>query len=214
MQCEHCGLVNRMRAALNALHTYAPPETSSQIYITERLTRTYQWLAERYPRLQGSEYFGPTHQPGSIVDGIRHEDVMNLSFADGSFDRVLSFDVLEHVPDPDRAFSALFRVLKPGGVLIFSVPFSSDSAVDIVRATLEQDGNVTHHMPAEYHGNPVDPEGGALCFRYFGWEALDKLRSVGFRSVRCFAYWSAEQGYLGREQYLFLAVKSNPQSQT
>ena len=207
MQCEHCGLVNRMRAALNALHVYAPPEKNSQIFITERLTKTYQWLAERCPNLQGSEYFGPSHQPGSIVDGIRHEDVMDLSFTEGSFDRVLSFDVLEHVPDPYHAFRELYRVLKPGGVLIFSVPFSSDSKVDIVRATLEEDGAITHHMPAEYHGNPVDPEGGALCFRYFGWEMLDKLRSIGFRNVRCLAFWSEEQGYLGREQYLFLAKK-------
>ncbi len=208
MQCEHCGLVNRMRAALNVLHTYAPPETGSQIYITERLTKTYQWLAERYPTLQGSEYFGPSHQPGSMVDGIRHEDVMNLSFTEGSFDLVLSFDVLEHVPNPYRAFCDLYRVLKPGGVLIFSVPISSDSAADIVRATLEKDGTITHHMPAEYHGNPVDPEGGALCFRYFGWEMLDKLRSLGFRSVRGLGYWSEEQGYLGCEQYLFIANKS------
>ncbi|WP_431482875.1 glycosyltransferase [Pseudomonas solani] len=207
MQCEHCGLVNRMRAALNVLHTYAPPETDSQIYITERLTKTYQWLAERYPGIQGSEYFGPSHQPGSLVDGIRHEDVMNLSFAEGSFDRVLSFDVLEHVPDPDRAFGALFSVLRSGGMLIFSVPFSADSSTDIIRATLEEDGTITHHMPPEYHGNPVDPEGGALCFRYFGWQMLDKLRSVGFSNVRCLAYWSEEQGYLGREQYIFVATK-------
>ena len=207
MQCEHCGLVNRVRAALNVLHTYALPEKNGRIYITERLTKTYQWLADRYPMLEGSEYFGATHQPGSMVDGIRHEDVMNLSFSEGSFDRVLSFDVLKHVPDPDRAFRELFRVLKPGGALIFSVPFSSDSTVDIVRATLEEDGTITHHMPAEYHGNPVDPEGGALCFHYFGWEMLDKLRSVGFRGVRCLAYWSEEQGYLGREQYIFVATK-------
>lgn len=78
---------------------------------------------------------------------------------------------------------------------------------DIVRATLEEDGNIMHHMPAEYHGNPIDPEGGALCFRYFGWEMLEKLHSVGFRSVRCIAYWSEEQGYLGREQYIFVATK-------
>jgi glycosyltransferase involved in cell wall biosynthesis len=208
MQCERCGLVNRVRAALNVLHTYAPPETDSQIYISERLTKTYQWLAERYPNLQGSEYFGPSHQPGSIVDGIRHEDVMNLSFAEGSFDRILSFDVFEHVPNPDSAFRELYRVLKPKGVLIFSVPFASDSATDIVRATLEEDGTITHYLPAEYHGNPVDPEGGALCFRYFGWELLNKLRSAGFCNVRCLAYWSEQQGYLGKEQYLFMASKS------
>jgi glycosyltransferase involved in cell wall biosynthesis len=205
MQCEHCGLVNRMRAALNVLHTSAPPQPDSQVYITERLTHTYRWLEHRYCNLQGSEYFGPTHQPGANVDGIRHEDVMNLSFSDAAFDRVLSFDVLEHVPEPDRAYRELYRVLKPGGVLIFSVPFSSTSQTDIVRATLGEDGTIVHHLPAEYHGNPVDPEGGALCFRYFGWDMLDRLRGIGFKNVRCLAYWSEQQGYLGKEQYLFIA---------
>lgn len=207
MQCEHCGLVNRMRSALHALHTIAPPEPDSQIYITERLTQTYRWLEDRCRNLQGSEYFGSSYQPGASVDGIRHEDVMNLSFPDEVFDRVLSFDVLEHVPDPDLAFCELYRVLKPGGVFIFSVPFSCTSQVDIVRASLRQDGTIEHHLPAEFHGNPVDPERGALCFRHFGWEMLDRLRVVGFKNVRCLAYWSAQQGYLGREQYLFVAIR-------
>jgi len=207
MQCEHCGLVNRMRAALNALHTLAPPMSDSRIYITEKLTQTYRWLEARYRCLQGSEYFGPDYEPGVVVDGIRHEDVMNLSFEDESFDRVLSFDVLEHVPDPDHAFREVFRVLSRDGVFLFSVPFSASSKTDEIRASLLADGTVDHHLPAEYHGNPVDPEGGALCYRYFSWDCLDRLRTIGFRRVYCLAYWSEEQGYLGKEQYLFVAHK-------
>jgi SAM-dependent methyltransferase len=208
MQCGHCGLVNRMRAALNVLHTLAPPTSESRIYVTEHLTSTYQWLHARYQHLQGSEYFGPDFKPGTMVDGIQHEDVMNQSFADSSFDRVLSFDVLEHVPDPAKAFREIYRVLDNGGVFLFSVPFSADSQTDIVRATLQQDGTIEHHLPAEYHGNPVDPEGGALCFRYFGWELLEQLRTIGFSRVRVLAYWSEQQGYLGKEQYMFLAEKN------
>jgi hypothetical protein len=210
MQCGHCGLVNRMRAALNALHTLAPPTSESRVYVTECLTSTYQWLHSRYQHLQGSEYFGQDFEPGTMVDGIRHEDVMNMSFADASFDRILSFDVLEHVPDPAKAFREIYRVLDNGGVFLFSVPFSADSQTDIVRATLKPDGTIEHHLPAEYHGNPVDPEGGALCFRYFGWELLDQLRAIGFSRVHALAYWSEKQGYLGKEQYMFLAEKVVP----
>jgi hypothetical protein len=68
-------------------------------------------------------------------------------------------------------------------------------------------------MPVEYHGNPVDPEGGELCFRYFGWDMLDSLRDIGFKGVRCLAYWSEQQGYLGREQYLFIATKQDVRKQ-
>ena len=58
-----------------------------------------------------------------------------------------------------------------------------------------------------YETEPVDPEGGSLCFRYFGWELLDQLRAVGFCRVRALAYWSENQGYLGKEQYLFICHK-------
>jgi SAM-dependent methyltransferase len=45
-----------------------------------------------------------------------------LPFADGSFDTVLSFQVIEHVPDPARYLSEIRRVLVPGGRLVLATP--------------------------------------------------------------------------------------------
>ncbi|MGO8995404.1 MAG: methyltransferase domain-containing protein [Polyangiaceae bacterium] len=47
-----------------------------------------------------------------------------LPFGDASFDTVLSNQVGEHVPHPEAFFAELARVLRPGGNLIFTVPFS------------------------------------------------------------------------------------------
>jgi len=47
-------------------------------------------------------------------------DALGLSFADESFDVVVCSHVYEHVPDPEKMFSEIFRVLKPGGVCYFS----------------------------------------------------------------------------------------------
>jgi SAM-dependent methyltransferase len=47
-----------------------------------------------------------------------------LPFDDASFDTVLSNQVGEHVPDPGAFFAELARVLRPGGRLILTVPFS------------------------------------------------------------------------------------------
>jgi 2-polyprenyl-3-methyl-5-hydroxy-6-metoxy-1,4-benzoquinol methylase len=42
-----------------------------------------------------------------------------------SVDVVVCTEVLEHVPDPIRVFDKLSKSVKPGGYLIFTVPFSS-----------------------------------------------------------------------------------------
>lgn len=60
----------------------------------------------------------PNHK---IVEG----DVEDMPFADASFSTVVCTEVLEHVPHPERALAEIRRVLKPGGVLIGSVPARS-----------------------------------------------------------------------------------------
>lgn len=45
-----------------------------------------------------------------------------LPFGDGQFDYVLCTETLEHVPDDRAVLRELVRVLRPGGVLVISVP--------------------------------------------------------------------------------------------
>jgi ubiquinone/menaquinone biosynthesis C-methylase UbiE len=47
-------------------------------------------------------------------------DALQLPFDDGSFDVVVCSHVYEHVPDPDKMFSEIHRVLKENGVCYFS----------------------------------------------------------------------------------------------
>jgi ubiquinone/menaquinone biosynthesis C-methylase UbiE len=55
---------------------------------------------------------------------IRHGSVCALPYPDAAFDRALCLDVLEHLPFDQQslALSELYRVLKPGGELLVSVP--------------------------------------------------------------------------------------------
>ena len=46
---------------------------------------------------------------------IAQSDGVNFPYPDDCFDVVLSFDVLEHIPDTDRHLVEVKRVLKPGG---------------------------------------------------------------------------------------------------
>jgi ubiquinone/menaquinone biosynthesis C-methylase UbiE len=56
-----------------------------------------------------------------VVEG----DVEALPFEDASFGTILCTEVIEHIPDPSAALAEFRRVLKPGGVLIGSVPARS-----------------------------------------------------------------------------------------
>lgn len=69
----------------------------------------------RCPGLRHSEY-------GSRDPQVPSEDLTRLSYADASFDLVITADKLEHVPDIDLALRETYRVLRLGGAHVFSVP--------------------------------------------------------------------------------------------
>ena len=60
----------------------------------------------------------PPGASGEIVQGT----ALDMPFEDGSFDRVIAAEVLEHIPDDMAAMRELFRVLKPGGTAAITVP--------------------------------------------------------------------------------------------
>lgn len=54
--------------------------------------------------------------------GTANGDAADLPFADGSFDRIVASEVLEHLWDDRRAIAELVRVLRPGGRMAVTVP--------------------------------------------------------------------------------------------
>lgn len=64
------------------------------------------------------DYLKKTWLDGRI--SLQREDLTRLSFPDASFDYVLCWGVLMHVPDVGRAVAELAWVLRPGGALVLS----------------------------------------------------------------------------------------------
>lgn len=204
--CEHCGLNNRLRMCADAFEGLNARKNDGDVYITEQVTSMFTLLNTRC-RLTGSEYFGPQILPGKIVNGLRHEDSTGLSFPDSSFDAVLSFDVLEHIPDAQKALQEIARVLRPGGTLLLTAPFDVSASKNLQRARVEKSGEITHIEPPDYHGDPVNPEQGILCYWWFGWELLNDLHTAGFTDAAVSLSWSAESGYLGPASPLIVAQR-------
>lgn len=214
LMCPHCGLINRCRAVIHIIGQILNPSEDASIFIAEQTTPVYHWLLKHYPNTVGSEFLGNLIPLGSKrPDGIRNEDLTALTFPDGSFDCVMTYDVFEHIPDYQQAFRECQRVLKPGGVMMFTAPFNSNSQDTIIRARHNPDGSVEHHHPPQYHGDPLNRIQGCLCYQVFGWDILKDLESIGFDGPGVYFYWSRELGYLGPNQMIFMAKKREEQMQ-
>ena len=208
MVCCRCKLNNRVRAAVQLFEEIGTPDRDSRVYVTEQITSLYKWLHGHYPQTIGSEYLGESVPWGEKNShGVRNESVTHLTFMDNSLDYILSFDVFEHVPDYSKAFSECLRCLKSGGMLLFTVPFRTDSGEHLERAVITENGDVEHRLPPEYHGDPLSSD-GCLCFYHFGWALFDELREIGFVRIAAVLYWSDQFGYLGGEQIAFVGFKA------
>jgi SAM-dependent methyltransferase len=141
---------------------------------------------------------------------LHAEPRLDIAAADvgryGGCDFIIASDVFEHVATPvSRAFETAHRLLKPGGKLIFSVPFTLDAETvehfaDLHDWRIERrghgwhlvnraaDGAVTTHDNLVFHKGP----GAALEMRHFSRSALERdFARAGFARVRI-----AEEPYL------------------
>jgi SAM-dependent methyltransferase len=74
-------------------------------------------------RVFGLEYdFERTREAGALSPFIINAAGENLPYPSGSFDLILSHEVLEHVADDRLAVAEMVRVLKPGGRAVIFVP--------------------------------------------------------------------------------------------
>jgi SAM-dependent methyltransferase len=207
MVCPSCNLNNRLRLSLHFLDQFGDISDNSQIYITEQTTELYSMMRKAYPTVIGSEYLRDGTKCGAVnKDGLRHEDVTALSFADGSFDLICTYDVLEHVPDYREGLKELIRCLKPKGRILITVPFDLNAPTTQIRARHLQDGSIEHLMPPIYHADPLSPT-GVLCYQIFGWDILAMLSEFGVDGVLQF-FWSEKFGYLGGLQFVIFGCKT------
>lgn len=100
--------------------------------------------------------------------GETQVDLQAIRFPDGSFDTVIVHNVLEHVPDDNKAIAELARVTRPGGRVILSVPM-----FEAWEHTYE-DPSITTEAGRDLHFNQNDH------LRLYGRDFRDRLNRGGF----------------------------------
>lgn len=187
--CQSCGLNSRSRHLYHEARQAFPE--ASRLALLEAFSPLARYAAAVWPGMRLSEFHAPGSDGGQEYDfpdpagGQRratHQDMQALSFADRSLDGIIHNDVLEHVPDPLAALRECHRVLVPGGVALFAVPWFPWLASTLVRGRLDESGALVEYLPTELHGDGLRPE-GIYTFHNFGADFGDLLARAGFSDV-------------------------------
>ncbi len=128
--------------------------------------------------------YRPTLATGAKLGrGITNQNLEALTFADDSFDIIITSDVMEHVRMDEIAHREIYRVLKPGGIYVFTVPHDRSRDNTLVRVKIEPDDpeKDVHLLDPEYHGDTNSETGqGVLAYRVYGRDLEDFLFGIGF----------------------------------
>jgi SAM-dependent methyltransferase len=181
VRCLTCRATAVTMSFVTVLRKIEPDLLDKDIYELSARGPLVQYLRSRCKTLTCSEYF-PKIPSGTLHKGILCQDVQKLAFPDNSFDIVTSTEVFEHIPDDLAGFRELHRVLRPGGLFIFTVPlFPQDTTVE--RAVLDEDNSIQHLLPQQYHGDPIRGHKPILVFRNYGRDITKRLISQGFETA-------------------------------
>ncbi len=110
-------------------------------------------------------------KPGEYINGVLCNDLQNLTFNSECFDLIITQDVMEHVKNPEKAIKEIQRVLKNGGVHIFSVPLH-----DYKKTTSRKD------LKPVFHGDPL--RDGIQVETDWGLDICEIIDRYGMKTVQ------------------------------
>jgi len=150
--------------------------------------------------LRHTEYFSLDYPTTVVLDKYVKEpdiygDLASIPFVTECMDGVICIQVLEHVPDPTTVMSEISRILRPGGILLLSVPFIyplHDEPYDFFRFTEHGLTRLVQQCGMEIL--ELDAQGGffSLAGELFNLYCLQKidnlLKAGGIKKWLCFIF--------------------------
>lgn len=169
-QCLWCRSIPRQRAIMSVIKEKIPEYKTLKMHESSPSGAVFRQLKKECNNYSYS-YFYDSHCLGKIMgDGSSNQDLENLTFESNTFDVFITQDVMEHVNRPEKAFSEIARVLKQGGVHVFTTPLYRFQKT---RPRIKIENNqIINILPEIYHGNPID-ENGSLVTYDWGYDIGD-----------------------------------------
>ena len=130
-----------------------------------------------------NSYFWSDVKPGDYRDGIQCQNLEMLTFDSNYFDLIITSDIMEHIRHPWVAFADIWRVLKPGGYHICSIPIQKLMKQETFYRVDTSGEEDIHLVEPRYHSAP-QPKGGrskSLVYVDYGRDIVEKLTEIGYR---------------------------------
>ncbi len=204
----HRGCLARHRAVLLVIQELLaaaalPSAPELELYCPEAVTPFAELLRQLFPKALGSEYLPDPADPQR--QQVPHQDLCALTLPDACVDLVICNELFEHLYDLPAALAEIARILRPGGFLVSTFPFAYNRPDTIVKArhrpgaTPGVASEAELLMEPEFHGNPVDPQGGSLVYQIPAWDVLDQARSAGLQDPTIHWLAAPSYGVVGQE---------------
>lgn len=201
--CERCGSIPRQRALVRVLELLQPDWRQLQVHESSPSIDFFVKQCARYT----TSFFLEGVPLGSTKDGVRCENLERLTFADEVFDVFITQDVLEHVFDPSTALREIMRVLKPGGIHVFTAPKHPSLIESYQRAALVN-GVVNYIRDPEYHGSPIG-DGRALVTWDYGADFENLVAAWGGYLTSTYILRDRRFGIDGEYLEVFVSAKES-----
>jgi len=178
LPCTCCGSISRDRMLVCALRAVLgetgplkswKPDSSRRVFEAS----SFRAHAKLLPKL--CDHFNTQYVPEKMqeqYDNREYADLQQMPYRDGFFDVLMLSDVFEHVRLYREALHEVYRVLKPGGVMLLQVPFRPDGDT-ITRVQPDGDEDIFLMEPI-YHAQDT------LVYRIYGRDFLTEVQDAGF----------------------------------
>lgn len=168
------------------------PEGSEVLNITSRDGEASVYIERIRPGvkvLNAEISSGLMQEAYRLWPGIRQVKIETyglLSFADHSFDAIVSLETLEHAAEPLKFLQELYRVAKPGATLVLSCPpATSELPYRIYTAVFGGHGEGPHRFPSSKEVKQMMKEAGWMLVHHEG----TLLLPVGPKFLKNGAEW-------------------------
>jgi SAM-dependent methyltransferase len=165
--CTTCQMSKRVRMLLWSIRRLFPVSSNLQVLHFNQINHLSGAL--RGLGAVTETCFQEGVERGATANGLVNEDICALTLPDQFFDLAIHSETLEHLFNFNRALSEVGRVLKPGGIQIYTVPLIHNRST---RQRMQQtaEGGVVHLLRPSFHGNegefPVVWEFGGDFFEH------------------------------------------------